>query len=82
MGAIQSKDPNRIARLSFKALIYEYIFTGHIFFNKRWRKPKGQSNIDNPETLATLGTPDKGRRQKKLKHTSQHRKKTLAMLLI
>ena len=24
--------------------------------NKRSRKPKGQSRMDNPETLATLGT--------------------------
>ena len=24
--------------------------------NKRYRKPKGQSRMDNPESLATLGT--------------------------
>ena len=24
--------------------------------NKRFRKPKGQSRMDNPESLATLGT--------------------------
>jgi len=28
------------------------------FFNKRERKPKGQSRMDNPEKLATLGTQD------------------------
>jgi len=31
--------------------------------NKRSRKPKGQSRMDNPETLATLETQDTGRRQ-------------------
>ena len=33
------------------------------FFNKRERKPKGQSRMDNPEKLATLGTQDTGQRQ-------------------
>ena len=28
--------------------------------NKRQRKPKGQQRMDNPETLATLGTQDTG----------------------
>ena len=28
------------------------------FFNKCERKPKGQSRMDNPEKLATLGTQD------------------------
>ena len=28
--------------------------------NKYQRKPKGQSRMDNPETLATLGTQDTG----------------------
>ena len=33
--------------------------------NKNKRKPKGQSRMDNPETLATLGTSDTGGRQTK-----------------
>ena len=30
--------------------------------------------MDNPETLATLGTQDIGLRHRKYKNTSQHRK--------
>ena len=35
---------------------------------KRQRKPKGQSTMDNPETLATLVTQDARRRQTKQKN--------------
>ena len=35
---------------------------------KRQRKPKGQSRIDHPESLATLGTQD-------TQHTTQKAKK-------
>ena len=35
--------------------------------NKRQRKPQGQSKIDNPEKLATLGTQDADK-QNKLHH--------------
>ena len=30
--------------------------------NKRYRKPKGPPEMDNPETLSTLGTHDTERR--------------------
>ena len=47
--------------------------------NKRQRKPKGKSRIDNPETLATFGqTSDTGRRNGKdtqKTHTKQKTKK-------
>ena len=36
--------------------------------NKRQRKPKGQSRMDNPETLATPGAQDIGGRQVKHKN--------------
>ena len=38
-------------------------------FNKRYRTPKGQSNMDNPEKLATLGTQDE---EKQNKNTTQY----------
>ena len=34
----------------------------HYINNKRQRKPKGQSRIENPETLTTLGTQNTRRR--------------------
>ena len=43
--------------------------------NKRQRKPKGKSRMENLETLATLGTQDTGRRQIKHKNTTQKTKK-------
>ena len=36
------------------------------------KKPKGQSRMDNPEKLAILGIPDKRRRQKQAKYTTQY----------
>ena len=36
---------------------------GGLAFNKRPRKPKGKSRMDNSETLAALGTQDTGRRK-------------------
>ena len=39
--------------------------------NQEWtiqRKPKGQSKMDNPEKLVTLGTQDTGRKQNKKQH--------------
>ena len=40
-------------------ILYIFIFP----INKRQRKPKGQSRMNNPERLATLVTQDTGRRQ-------------------
>ena len=36
-----------------------------IFENKRYRKPKGQSRMDNTEKLSTLGTQDEEKENKK-----------------
>ena len=48
---------------------------------KRQRKPKGQSRMDNPEKLVTLGTQDEDKKKnnktinkKKQKKRQQHRK--------
>jgi len=40
--------------------------------NKRHRKPKRQSRMDNPEKLAILGTQYTKRRQTKQKNTTLH----------
>ena len=39
-------------------------------YMQHWRKQRGQSRIDNPETLATLDTQDTGRSQPK--QTKKH----------
>ena len=46
--------------------------TGQV--NKRQREPKGQSRMENPETLATLDTPDRNNDKQGGKHTAQYRK--------
>jgi len=38
--------------------------------NKRLRKPKGQSRMDDPETSVELGTQDTERRQKAQKQNT------------
>jgi hypothetical protein len=38
--------------------------------DKRQRKPKGQLQINNPDTLATLDAHDSGQRQTKHKYTT------------
>lgn len=43
-----------------------------LYTNKRERKPKEQSGMENPDTLATLGTQETGRRQ--AKQNTRHRK--------
>ena len=49
---------------------------------KRQRKPKGQSRMDNPDTLVTLGTQDEGKKKTNKKKnnnkttTTKKKKKT------
>ena len=40
--------------------MYQFVYSleSILIMNKRQRIPKGQSRMDNPETLATLGTQD------------------------
>ena len=42
---------------------------------KRQRKPKGQSRMDNPDTLVTLGTQDEGKKKTTTKQQQQKNKK-------
>ena len=41
--------------------MYQFVYSleSILIMNKRQRIPKNQSRMDNPETLATLGTQDK-----------------------
>ena len=45
--------------------------------NKRQRQPKGQSRIDNPEKVTTLGTQDTVRRQPKQTKNKTHKFKMI-----
>jgi len=45
-----------------------------LYINVRENR-RGQSRLDNPETLTTLGRKDKRRRQTKPKNTTQKTKK-------
>ena len=49
---------------------YRYITLNTL--NKRYKKPKEESRMDNPKKFSTLDTQDTGRRQAKQK--TQHRK--------
>ena len=44
-----------------------YTWLTAICENKRWRIPKGQSKIDNPEKLPTQGTQDDEKQNKNIK---------------
>ena len=62
-----SQYPRRLM-LPFRAPIRFYFCV--VIWNKCWRKPKGQSRMDNPDTLATLGTQDTGQRQTTTQHNT------------
>ena len=49
-------------------LFINYVLNIYVKINKRWRTPKGQSKMDNPEKLATLGIQDE---EKQNKNTTQ-----------
>ena len=53
--------------------------TGNIRYTRHWTEeiPKGQSRMDNPEKLETLGTQSTGRRQKKNKKTKKQKTKKI-----
>jgi hypothetical protein len=53
--------------ITYKATHKTFICFGGI--NKRWRKLKGQSRMDIPETLATLGTRHNLKKRNKIKKT-------------
>ena len=40
----------------------------YLLRNKRWRKPKGQSRMDNAEKLETLVTQDENKQNNKTEH--------------
>jgi hypothetical protein len=45
--------------------------TTFVIYNKRWRKPKGQSSMNNPDKQTTLGTIHN---MKTYKKTNKHKK--------
>ena len=58
---------------SDRQVLYFYLYHNT---DKHLKKPKGQSRMDNPEKLATLGMQDAGCRQtKQTKNTTRKRKK-------
>jgi hypothetical protein len=52
-------------------LKFEFILK--YLLDKRWGKPKGQSKMDNPETLATLS-----RQETDKKNTTKQKSKTIS----
>ena len=54
--------------------------TNSCIWNKREKKPKGSSTMDNPETLSTFGTQDTERRQtKQIQNKNKTTQKTKKM---